>query len=559
MLRIVRRQVLLVVLVGVLGLLVGGAVHVVRKPHYEASADLLLKQNDPAETVTDQTTNNVDPARYAAAQAIILTSPAVAQRAAAALADGTTAQQITDAVTVASGDNTDVLTISATSGDAGRAAATANAVGAAYIESNRLNDVAALQAAAAGIQTQLDTLSRRIVDLTSTAVARGGNVAADPSLTAANAQYSELYSRQQDLLIDASLKRGDAQLVSPATAPPGPSGLSMLKMAVLGLLLGLVVGLALAWLRESVGDRVRSREELQELSDLAVLGELPRDRQTQRREDHVAVITHPTGAFAESVRSLRSNITFLGIDSPITSVLVTSAMPGDGKTTVAANLAASFAQAGLRTVVVSADLRRPRVELLLGVDNSKHGLTGVLVEAARQGRGVPLAGQQALARQALSGALRQTTTENLSILPSGQCPPNPADLLASPQMDFVLEVLGEHFDRVVVDASPVLAVTDAAVLAPKVGNVLLVASSGSTRRRAVSRMVSAISATRVSVLGVVLNRADVDKGIATGYYGVEAYDAPSTPREAVPSPTAGGVAGRRVATDGRHAPPAATD
>lgn len=212
------------------------------------------------------------------------------------------------------------------------------------------------------------------------------------------------------------------------------------------------------------------------------------------------VVTHadPTAAASEAFRVLRTNLQFVGLDKPLKSIVVTSATPGEGKSTTAANLAVAFAQAGGSVCLIDADLRRPTIAKLFGLSNWS-GLTNALV------------GQDDLSTYLMDSAI-----SGLSILPSGPIPPNPAELLGSGRMSKLLAHAEEKFDMVVVDTPPVLAVTDAAVLAPKVGGVVLVVRAGKVARRQASQARDALAVVKAKVLGVVLDAVEA-KG-RDGYY-----------------------------------------
>lgn len=212
------------------------------------------------------------------------------------------------------------------------------------------------------------------------------------------------------------------------------------------------------------------------------------------------LVTHldPSGAASEAYRVLRTNLQFMGLDKPLKRILVTSAIPSEGKSTVAANLAVVFAQAGSRVCLVDADLRQPRMAKLFGVENWR-GLSNLVV-----GQGE------------LEEFLQSGPEQGLSLLTSGPVPPNPAELLGSLQMGAVLRELSDRFDVVVLDSPPVLAVTDAAVLAPKVDGVILVAEAGRVARQQVVQARNALKAVNGRVLGTVLNK--VKLRYREGYY-----------------------------------------
>jgi non-specific protein-tyrosine kinase len=204
----------------------------------------------------------------------------------------------------------------------------------------------------------------------------------------------------------------------------------------------------------------------------------------------LVTLTDPRSAAAEAYRSLRTNLMFSSVEQPITTLLVTSAAQSEGKSLALANLAVTFAQAGNKTIIVDADLRRPSQHDLWGLNNER-GLTTMMLEEA-----------------ALSTPpLTSTPVENLQVLPSGQLPPNPADVLSSQRMNDVIGVLKARAHYILFDSPPVLAVTDAALLGAKLDGVLLVIRAGHTRRDHAARARQALERVHVRVVGAVLTNA----------------------------------------------------
>lgn len=198
-------------------------------------------------------------------------------------------------------------------------------------------------------------------------------------------------------------------------------------------------------------------------------------------------LTDPRSPAAEAYRTLRTNLTFAGLDQPIETLMVTSPATGGEKSITAANLAVVMAQGERRTILVDADLRRPALHEIFGVSNER-GLTTMFVDS------------QARARPSLI----EVGVENLWLLPSGPLPPNPADLLGSRRMEEIIAVLRSQADVLIFDAPPVLAVTDAAVLGMKVDGVLLVVTAGRTRREQARQARELLERARVRVVGAVL-------------------------------------------------------
>lgn len=213
----------------------------------------------------------------------------------------------------------------------------------------------------------------------------------------------------------------------------------------------------------------------------------------------------PLSPAAETFRGVRTNLQFLGLDHPLKSVVITSATPSEGKSTSAANLAVAFTQAGAEVCLVDADLRRPSLHTLFGLPNWT-GLTNVLAGSEPD----PL-------------PFHQPGIPGLSILTSGPIPPNPSEMLGSRRMQVLLSRLEQQFDMVIIDTPPVLAVTDALVLSPKVGGVLLVARSGGVTQQQAGRAKVMLEGVKASMLGAIMTavQADTQEYAYTYYYTQE--------------------------------------
>jgi capsular exopolysaccharide synthesis family protein len=216
--------------------------------------------------------------------------------------------------------------------------------------------------------------------------------------------------------------------------------------------------------------------------------------------DELITVSEPRSPISEAYRTLRTNLDFAGLDQALETLVVTSAGVGEGKSTTLANLAVVSAQTGRKVILVDADLRRPTLHQAFGLDNET-GLTTVMMD------------EKALA----SPPLQDTEIEGLSVLTSGPLPPNPADLMGSRRMEEVIAALSEHADQTLFDTPPVVAVTDAAVLATKVDGVLLVIGAGKTRREYARTAVQRLEQINARLVGVVLTNVQLGAGF-TGYY-----------------------------------------
>jgi capsular exopolysaccharide synthesis family protein len=304
------------------------------------------------------------------------------------------------------------------------------------------------------------------------------------------------------------------------------------------VLLGLTSGIGLAFLLESLDNTVRTTEQAQMVSGLASLGMIPLGTRVEERRgsrqlaiatsrEAVELITHsrPQSQMAESYRALRTSLLLSSLGAPPKIVLVTSALPEEGKTTTSLNTAVVLAQKGVRVLLVDADMRRPSIHKTLGMA-PRAGLSNVLTGSADL--------QQSI--------VRSSVLPNFFILPAGTPPPNPAELLASVEMKTVLAQLREQYDHIVIDTPPTLSVTDAVVLATRVDAVILVIRSGKTTKTALRRARDVLAQVNARVTGIVLNAVDLDSPDYYYYYeyqrkyGMRYYtneDAPP-PDETVP-------------------------
>lgn len=214
---------------------------------------------------------------------------------------------------------------------------------------------------------------------------------------------------------------------------------------------------------------------------------------------------NPGAASSEAFRVLRTNLQFMGLDRPLRVIAVTSATPGEGKTTIVANLAVTFAQTGAKVCLVDADLRLPTVAKVFGLTNWAGLTTGLVNQGG------------------LDEYLQETAIPGLTVLASGPVPPNPAELLGSGRMAKLLADLRSRFDVVLVDTPPVLAVTDAAVVAPRVDGMLLVVRTGRVARQQVLHARQALEAVKANVLGVVLGGMEARRNGSYYYYHYESH------------------------------------
>lgn len=287
-------------------------------------------------------------------------------------------------------------------------------------------------------------------------------------------------------------------VLNPAQAPIGPTSPRPLLNTVLAALVGLMIGVGGVLLADYLDDSPRSPEHLAASLGAPIFASLP--RVTRRRGQLPEMVVSPHSDAAEAYRILRTSIRFANVDTPIRSLLVTSSNSGEGKTTTATNLAVTFAQAGVRVVLIDADLRRPTVHETFGLDNTT-GLTSVLYSQKELQWGE---------------VLQQGPVPRLQILTAGPLPPNPAELLSSRRMHRIMEHLRGWAELVIVDSPPLLPVADPVVLALMTDSVILVTDVERSSMHAMQRAKEALAAVGASISGIVLNK--VPRGKSSYYY-----------------------------------------
>ncbi|MPZ47974.1 MAG: polysaccharide biosynthesis tyrosine autokinase [Dehalococcoidia bacterium] len=287
---------------------------------------------------------------------------------------------------------------------------------------------------------------------------------------------------------------GTVTIAEEARVPKSPSKPDTRLNTMLAGMLGLMVVGGIALLLEYLDDTIKASEETEPAIGLPTLGTVQR----MKRVKGTAVALLEPG-WSDAYLQLRTNIHFAGVGTRLKSILVTSCSPGEGKSTTASGLAAVLAQAGERVILVDTDLRRPTLHTVFGLPNS-FGLTGLLLSDAYDP----------------APALVESGLKNLQVLPSGPLPANPADLLMSDNMARIITNLQQRADYVIFDSPPVLAVTDASILASRTDGTILVAEAGSTRTHSVVHAIQDLSKSQARLVGLVVNKARTHRA---GYYG----------------------------------------
>ncbi len=304
--------------------------------------------------------------------------------------------------------------------------------------------------------------------------------------------FQGLLQRTRETDISADLQTNNIRVVDAAEPPRTAASPNKRNNLLLGLLGGLMLGVGLAFFFEYVDGRLKSPDEIKAHLGLPCLGMVPSITLQPGQKDPLVSQDTPH-VFSEAIKAIRTNLLFSTAEETTKTVVITSTGPGEGKTVVGANLAIALAQAGQRVLLMDCDMRRPRVHMLFSC-NQEPGLSNVMVGNAKA-----------------SEAVRKTTTQNLWVLPAGKHPPNPAELLGSKRFRDFTKNLGEHFDWIVLDSPPVMAVTDAVVVAHHAHGVVYVVGAEMTHRGTAKHALDQLETGKARFFGAVLNRVDLDR------------------------------------------------
>lgn len=388
---------------------------------------------------------------------------------------------------------TNVINITAVDRDPVSAARIANVYAREFVTSQQTVATRNAQNAETELRGQIKSIARQIKQLR-----KSGRAASQ--VTALLNQQAVLRVQLSQVQVSGAAATQALALVTPAEPPASPSSPKPAQDAALGLIAGLILGLAVAFLRDSLDDAVASKEAAEQLTGTPVLAAVPLVS-SWRKKDRPLVVTlaRPASPATEAYRSLRTSLQFARQENELHTILVTSPAAAEGKTSTLANLGAVFAQAGQRVLMVSCDLRKPRLGQFFGIDEQRGLTTAILGEDTLENL-----------------VQRAPGTDNLWVLPSGPPPPNPAELLNGARAQEIFARLREAFDLVLIDSPPVLPVTDAVVLSKDVDATLLIVAAYRTSSGDLARAREKLAQVDARLVGVVLNEATK---LGAGYYG----------------------------------------
>lgn len=498
-------------------------------PTYRTETVLLVgqEQQNINPTYNDIYVNN----NLAQAYSLLVSQPSVLEAAAKEINWEGSWQSLYFAVSASAPQSGQTIRISATSRSPERAQAIANALARQVILASPISQQQKASDAQRGfitaqqalLQSQIESSQKLLTELSQEAALETDQEKLDTLNSRISGIQTKIDNWQRTYLSMGTLLNQSSgkylTVIAPAPLPGSPISPNITQNVLFAAIAGLVLAFGVVLLLEYLDDTIKSAEDVQRVLKLNMLGSIARIHPIRKAEDALITVKHSRSPTAEDYRTLRTNLRYAGIESPNELLLITSANPGEGKTTTAANLAIAIAQAGKRVILVDADLRRPNLHRLFGVSNDV-GLSTLFLEDA------PL----------LEDILLPTQVPGLSLLVAGDPPPNPAEMLESKRMTNLLNTLREQADMVVLDSPPLLVVADANILASRCSGAVLVIDSGHTRTDASRRVAEALRQSQVKILGVVLNRMTNRRGgYYNNYYYYSSSNKASKPKVKVPA------------------------
>jgi polysaccharide biosynthesis transport protein len=479
----------LVAVLGLLCLALALTYSFMQAPIYTASTDVLVQPATASSAVAIRPEQLVS----METERRLVTSVQVAELAREQLGTSLSARELLRHVSVDTATEALVLTINFSDPDPEGAAPGADAFAVAYLEFRRqlaldavLRERGAIEQQIAALQTEVQDQNAIIASSDVGSEARRNAVAVLDTLSGEIAVLSAQ-------LASVPLDIDPGQVILPAQVPTAPSSPNHVLFGALGLFVGVFMGVTLAFVFDRLDERLRDRFDLEAALRAPVIGIIPHVKGWSRRDAPVLIASEdPYGPVAEAYRTLRTSLLSMVRQREIKTLMITSAVPGDGKSTTAANLSAVLASAGERVLLISADLRKPRIHQFFDIPN-RQGLSDIL-----EGRLPP----------SWSG---NRDGDGVSVITSGPLRTNPAELLHSPMMAEVLDEQSKHYDVILVDCPPILGLADALTVAPLVDGVLLVAAPKVSRVGAVQQSREQIAQVGGRILGGVLNDVKVPR------------------------------------------------
>ncbi len=504
---LLRRWLWLLILVAVLGGVTGYIVSRLQTPIYQSSTTLLINEAPGSKSAIDYN-SLLTSQRLASTYVQLLTERSVLEKVIPLLPYTTTVEQLKVKISASVVRDTNLIQVNVTDPNPATAALIANSLATAFSNQVEETQAARYQASEDSLQVQMKRVDEQIQQTRADIQALGTDAANKDQrdrLQANLVQYQTSYNTYsqsyEQIRFTAAQNNSNVTQVETAIPVFTPISPRVATNTALAGVVGLLLALGAVLLFESLDDTLRHTGQITNESGLPVLGFIPFFTVEEGQRLPVVAVS-PRSPIAERFRALRTNIQFTSPDHPLHTLLITSPGPGDGKSTVASNLAVAVSQGGRRVTMVDGDMRRPTLHKRLNVEN-QGGLSALFIQPNLY----------------LNGNLQSTGMPGLNVLTGGNVPPNPAELLGSAKMLDILRAVKDEAEMVIIDSPPVTSVTDAVVLAPGVDGVLIVVRPGVTKLAAAREAINELKRAGANILGLIVNgvRAE-DIRYYSGYY-----------------------------------------
>lgn len=479
-----------------------------QEPVYEASSILMLRQKDMGTSVIFGNLINQfggQAERSLQDQATLMTARPSLEKVIDKLKLKQKPDELATQIDVQVERTSNVMTVNVLSDSPYRAQAIADVLVATHLAETQKSSINELSRAAEQVNIKLKDAEDEIIALAKETANYRAEAPDDlqAKLDLAVNLYVMMAEKHEQLNIAKELRTSDVQLVSSAVALEEPISPKPLRNTVLAVFAGLAVGLMFSLGLEQLSNKIRTAEEVEKAYGLPLIGMIPFDPKMAKRSE-IIVRRGSTSTTAEAYRIVRTNLEFFSAGQPIKTLLVTSAGPGEGKSSFSINLGAAFAHTGLNIIVVSADMRRPTIGDFVEKphDNGLSAYLGGYIED-------------------IGRIIVDSPVEKLNLVPGGKLPPNPAELLGSDRMAELMDALRERADIVIIDTPPILSVADARVVSRYGDAVVVISDHSSTTKEDGQKVRATLSNTDIRQLGVVLNKVPPKELGSYGYYGQE--------------------------------------
>jgi len=473
-------------------------------PIYQAKTTLLINEQ-PTTGVSDYTAILLSQLQ-ATTYSNMLTNRVLMQKVITDLGLKTSANSLAASITVDVVANTRLITVTVENSDPTLAANIANALAVQFNDQLHSLENTTYSVTISDLTNQMAIIDQQIQSTAASLAALGTDdkSATGDTLRTTLAQYRQTYANLVLKLEDARLAEastGSSVIqLEPAVPNRNPIRPRVLVTTLLAIFAGLVLAGGAVIVVESLDDTIHTPEDVKKHFGLPIYGVIP---SYSVETDKPITQVEPRSPVSDAYRALRTNIHFASVDRPIKKLLITSSIPGEGKSTVTANLGVVMAQSDMQTTIVDSDFYRPTVHKLFGLDN-RTGLSDLLAEKQMN----------------INRNVQKLELSGLGLLSTGKLPPNPSELLGSEKMAQIIQLLSEQVDLVLIDSSPVVVVSDSMVIASRVDGVLLVIKPGVTRIASARQAIEQLRRANGNVLGVILNNVNVKRD---GYYTYNSY------------------------------------